>query len=657
MNNVAIIMPVYNTQDYIKRSIESILSSINIDLKLYIIDDGSTDNSSYISQYYQKIDKRIIYIKKNNEGQGIARNIGIKLADAEYLYFVDSDDYIDKETLSILYKTAKKYDLDLCSPNIPKKYFEKPFSMISCLPCKAHFINSFIIKKFNIYQPTARSGQDGVFSHLVMTHSNKIGMAKNAIFHYTNKRCGSTFEKYAKLPHEMFSIICNHYDAIVSHYDKYNLWESNATRLIDFIVNETLLNRINLHFYKLTDDEKKYSFNLIKCYLNRCSNFVKDKEIEPYNKKILNLFQEKISIDNLINIYENKYIKLGINHEYIYSNYEDLNVIISKDNTKEITMDSKHKIYDMKSNTILNDLIEANKYALSKIDLSIQTINNSTYKILNSILSSDNHFGEINNDIIVSMTTVQHRLDLLYAAIISIIEQNIRPFKIVVWIPENIVDIPSRLNNFVKFGLEINRVKDIGPHTKLIYALKKFCNKKIITIDDDIIYPENMIKTMLNVNHLYPNAIVANWARELTFDSNGKVKEIRAGKLITPPTLERTIEPNFLNQIEPNILYFPYGTSGVLYPKNSFGTIVFNLDLMKKLCPTEDDIWFKATSMLNGTKVAVTTLGINPKHHCITGSQIDALRYINHGKKRNYEQLVKSFDELGIYNILKKFAN
>ena len=108
MKDISIITPVFNTEDYLHRCIKSIINQKGVDIEIIFIDDGSTDNSNTILNYYQKRDPRIKVISKNNEGQGKARNLGIKIADAEYIYFVDSDDFLGENTLLKLFNSSKK---------------------------------------------------------------------------------------------------------------------------------------------------------------------------------------------------------------------------------------------------------------------------------------------------------------------------------------------------------------------------------------------------------------------------------------------------------------------------------------------------------------------------------------------------------------------
>ncbi len=262
--------------------------------------------------------------------------------------------------------------------------------------------------------------------------------------------------------------------------------------------------------------------------------------------------------------------------------------------------------------------------------------------------------GVVRGDLVASCTTTVGRLGTL--AIESILFQTVRPARVMVYLSKNIPfdAIPDSVLRLCRYGVELRFVDDVGPHTKLIYALRDFPAQTIVTFDDDIYYPANTIETLIDASAAAPSAIVGNWVRRLRFGWNGKVRKARAGKLMTPESqivsIERGAKP-----LDIDFANFAYGTSGVLYPPDCFDARVFDIEAMRRLCPNEDDVWFKAMSLLKGTPVAATALGLTPKHHCLQGSQKIALRHRNHAAngKAAEHQIQAVFEHYGLYERLK----
>lgn len=107
-HKISVIIPVYNTAKYLEKCLNSILCQTLSDIEVICINDGSTDNSLSILEEYAKKDDRIKIINQENSGQSVARNKGLDVAKGNYIYFVDSDDSIHKQTLEIMYKAAEK---------------------------------------------------------------------------------------------------------------------------------------------------------------------------------------------------------------------------------------------------------------------------------------------------------------------------------------------------------------------------------------------------------------------------------------------------------------------------------------------------------------------------------------------------------------------
>lgn len=109
---LSIIIPIYNTEKYLGKCIDSILDQTYRDYELILVDDGSIDGSGQICDAYQKADKRIKVFRKKNEGAASARNLGLQYAKGEFIGFVDSDDYIAADMYESLFKCLED-DVDI----------------------------------------------------------------------------------------------------------------------------------------------------------------------------------------------------------------------------------------------------------------------------------------------------------------------------------------------------------------------------------------------------------------------------------------------------------------------------------------------------------------------------------------------------------------
>lgn len=113
MPKISVIMPLYKVENYIRESLESVLKQTLEDIEIICVDDGSPDNSGNIVEEYTKKNDNIILLRKENGGQSSARNMALEIATGKYIYFLDSDDYIDSIMLEEVYNKAEKENLDL----------------------------------------------------------------------------------------------------------------------------------------------------------------------------------------------------------------------------------------------------------------------------------------------------------------------------------------------------------------------------------------------------------------------------------------------------------------------------------------------------------------------------------------------------------------
>ena len=111
---LSIIVPIYNVEKYLRQCLDSIYKIENIKKEIILVNDGTKDNSGeIINEYYKKYKEITKVIEQENSGLSSARNTGLKNAMGKYIYFIDSDDYLDNEKFEILFSNVNTKDLDI----------------------------------------------------------------------------------------------------------------------------------------------------------------------------------------------------------------------------------------------------------------------------------------------------------------------------------------------------------------------------------------------------------------------------------------------------------------------------------------------------------------------------------------------------------------
>lgn len=117
MYKLSLVVSIYNIEQYVGRSIESLLNQNSKEYEIILIDDGSTDRTSEICKAYAKNDDRITYYFKKNGGLSSARNYGLTKSRGEYVFFIDGDDYIEKNSVSKIIDLIQVNNLDMLHIN------------------------------------------------------------------------------------------------------------------------------------------------------------------------------------------------------------------------------------------------------------------------------------------------------------------------------------------------------------------------------------------------------------------------------------------------------------------------------------------------------------------------------------------------------------
>lgn len=115
MPEISVIVPVYNTEKYLPRCLDSLLSQTYRDFEVILIDDGSTDRSFNVCKCYAKQDSRVRAIQREHTGVGAVRNLGLDSAEGKYIMFCDSDDYVEPEWMEELHNAVEEHPGSLCN--------------------------------------------------------------------------------------------------------------------------------------------------------------------------------------------------------------------------------------------------------------------------------------------------------------------------------------------------------------------------------------------------------------------------------------------------------------------------------------------------------------------------------------------------------------
>lgn len=201
--------------------------------------------------------------------------------------------------------------------------------------------------------------------------------------------------------------------------------------------------------------------------------------------------------------------------------------------------------------------------------------------------------------VVVSLTSFPKRIPTLHLVIETLLRQSVKPDKIILYLTQsqipNVEALPKQLLEQRSRGLEIVLCPDeIRSHTKYYYAFRDYPNAKVITVDDDLFYRSDLIATHLENSKKHPGCVIANWVKEII---PGTPKYNEWPDLADTPKLSK------------NLLIL--GVSSVLYPPKSVHPDIFNVDNIKALTLTADDIWITAMILKKGTSVYYTAYKYN----------------------------------------------
>lgn len=277
MPKISIIVPVYNTEKYLKKCLDSLINQTFKDMEIIIINDGSTDNSEdIIKEYQEKYSNKIKSYKKENGGLSSARNYGITKANGEYIAFIDSDDYIDLELFEKLekeinnntdlikiklskvnnkYEQVEKIDGPVFSNKTGEEAFnELVFKDILIEPACLYIYKKEIFIKNNFKFALSKYNEDFGLTPLIILKSGSVSSLDIYGYYYLQTQESITRNKDYKKTLKSAKDLLFHYDNMIKEIQNYEIEKQTKENILLYYTNAVLLKIKELN----KTDQKEY---------------------------------------------------------------------------------------------------------------------------------------------------------------------------------------------------------------------------------------------------------------------------------------------------------------------------------------------------------------------------------------------------------------
>ena len=278
MPKVSVIVPFYNVEGYIEKCLDTLVNQTLEDIEIILVNDGSKDNSILIAKkFLENYPKKIVYLEKENGGLSDARNFGIPYAKGEYIAFLDSDDYVEKNMYEEMYALAKKENSDMVQCNFYWEYIDKNKKKIGDVQKYSNkkelitkgrveawnkLIKREILENEEIRFPKGLRYEDVEFTYKLAPYLEKVSFIDKPFIHYIQRQNSISNSQNEKTA-EIFDIL----DNVIKYYKEKNIYEEYKNEL-EYIYVKTVFCRSLLRMTKIEDVEIRRKIirkNMAKC--------------------------------------------------------------------------------------------------------------------------------------------------------------------------------------------------------------------------------------------------------------------------------------------------------------------------------------------------------------------------------------------------------
>ncbi|MBB6732241.1 glycosyltransferase family 2 protein [Cohnella zeiphila] len=268
---VSIIIPVYNTERYVRRSVESALAQSYEHIEVILVNDGSTDSSGKRCDEIALSDRRLKVIHQHNSGVSAARNAGLNAATGEYVQFLDSDDIIEKGMTAALVTVMQNQSCDLVAcdfmyvnqDNKPRTmeagvypatevlirtYTDRSLWAVFHSACYMLFKREIIVSNQIQFNTEFVIGEDGLFALEYMCHCRMIGFVNEAFYKYYSYNLDERVSAVSYFPPDLYVLKLKYFERLFSHIRSQGITDADQ-RLFQTFIDAVIINLVHMGAY------------------------------------------------------------------------------------------------------------------------------------------------------------------------------------------------------------------------------------------------------------------------------------------------------------------------------------------------------------------------------------------------------------------------
>lgn len=676
---MSVIVPVYNTAAYLEEALESLRVQTLEDAEFILVDDCSTDESPAIMAAYVQKDARFIPVTlSRNSERHMARKAGVEAARGRYLLFMDSDDALAGcDALAALYDDMQAQDADVLQFGM--KIEGEPDTHQATIawfrehgrPCLQRIEGSArelldmvfvgrrwihnlwgkvfraqIVKKaFAAAADERLSNAEDLYEYFLITYFSRsyagIDGRDYYVYHYGR---GAAGQKNVSLAY--FSGLCSRHKVIgilrafLEERKEAAAYEDMLQIMDQRFLRSTILTWKN----RISRTESEAAFSLM-CNAWTCEKVA--LQMEEFFGKAKKESGAGESAFRPGEAGENKgrnlfgrmkdalYDFAAVRHEGIHREYAFFK------RKKEFAADRTMRWRTLIRLNVHYRILGKKTYCFMHQDWAQAYA--PQYRAARMQEAHPYRGALPGGHVIVSMTSYPARINTILPAVYSLIDQDRRPERILLWLSEDQFpgrenDLPAELVQVARRCpfFEIRWVQgDLKPHKKYFYVMQEYPDMPVITVDDDAVYQKDMVRVLMKSYRRHPRCVSAMWALEIGFDPDGN----------PAPFLTWARECDHMKGI-PSHRLLPIGVSGVLYPPHAIPECAFDAQAIRRCAEVTDDLWLKVFASHQGYAAVVPEEKF--KKQTIKGTQHCALYYTNDFDGNNdaaLEKILRHYDE------------